>query len=103
MGTDSGVGKHGENGRELQLMVENGMTAMQAIVASTHNAARLLHEDTRIGSLEVGKLADIIVVNGDVLGDITKIADKTNIQLVLKGGRAAKNTFEESVAMMIGA
>ncbi len=102
MGTDSGVGKHGENGRELQLMVENGMTAMQAIVASTQNAARLLHVDRHIGTLEAGKLADIIVVNGDVLGDISRIADKTNIQLVLKGGRAAKNIFEERVPMMIG-
>ena len=103
MGTDSGVGKHGENGRELQLMVENGMTAMQAIIASTQNAARLLHVDKHIGTLEIGKLADIIVVNGDVLGDISRIADKTNIQLVLKGGRAAKNIFEERVPMMIGA
>src|SRR2546429_2315586 len=59
MGTDSGVGKHGENGRELALMVENGMTTMQAIVASTQNAARLLHLDKQIGTLEGGKLADL--------------------------------------------
>src|SRR6266567_1661732 len=103
MGTDSGVGKHGENGRELLLMVENGMTTMQAIVASTRNAARLLHLDKYIGALEVGKLADLIVVKGDILGDISKIVDQTNIQLVLKGGRAAKNTFEERVPMMAGA
>jgi imidazolonepropionase-like amidohydrolase len=103
MGTDSGVGKHGENGRELMLMVENGMTTMQAIVASTRNAARLLHLDTYIGTLEVGKLADVIVVKGDILGDISKIVDQTNIQLVLKGGRAAKNTFEERAPMMAGA
>jgi len=103
MGTDSGVGKHGENGRELQLMVENGMTTMQAIVASTQNAARLLHLDKYTGTLEVGKLADIIVVKGDILGDISKIVDQTNIQLVLKGGRAAKNSFEERVPMMAGA
>ncbi len=103
MGTDSGVGKHGENGRELMLMVENGMTTMQAIVASTRNAARLLHLDKYIGTLEVGKLADLIVVKGDILGDISKIVDQTNIQLVLKGGRAAKNTFEERVPMMAGA
>src|SRR3989441_2126826 len=45
MGTDSGVGRHGENGRELQLMVENGMTPMQAIVARTANAAQLLPLD----------------------------------------------------------
>jgi len=103
MGTDSGVGKHGENGRELMLMVENGMTTMQAIVASTRNAARLLHLDTYIGTLEVGKLADVIVVKGDILGDISKIVDQTNIQLVLKGGQAAKNTFEERAPMMAGA
>lgn len=94
MGTDSGVGKHGENGRELQLMVENGMTPMQAILASTANAARLLHLDGSLGTLEVGKLADVIVVDGDVLSDIRKIADPTNIKLVLKDGRAAKNTLE---------
>src|SRR5438552_14510096 len=102
MGTDSGVGKHGENARELLLMVENGMPPMQAIVASTGNAARLLHLDKYLGTLEVGKLADVIVVNGDILGDISKIVDQTNIQLVLKGGRAAKNTFEERVPLMIG-
>ena len=103
MGTDSGVGKHGENGRELVLMVENGMTTMQAIVASTRNAARLLHLDKYIGTLEVGKLADLIVVKGDISGDISKIVDQTNIQLVLKGGRAAKNTFEERVPITAGA
>ena len=103
MGTDAGVGKHGENGRELLLMVENGMTTMQAIVASTQNAARLLHLDKHIGTLEVGKLADVIVVKGDILADISKIVDQTNIQLVLKGGRAAKNTFEEKVPLMIEA
>ena len=102
MGTDSGVGKHGENGRELQLMVENGMTPMQAIMASTANAARLLHLDEFVGTLEVGKLADVIVVDGDVLGDISTIADPANVKLVLKGGRAAKNTQEVSVPMMVG-
>lgn len=103
MGTDSGVGKHGENGRELLLMAENGMTTMQAIVASTQNAARLLHLDKQIGTLEVGKLADVIVVKGDILGDISTIVDTTNIQLVLKGGRAAKNLFGERVPIMAGA
>jgi imidazolonepropionase-like amidohydrolase len=99
MGTDSGVGKHGENGRELLLMVENGMTPMQAIVASTRNAAQLLHLDAYVGSLEVGKLADVVVVNGNILEDIASITDQANVQLVLKGGQAAKNTFEEKVPM----
>src|ERR1700694_3421153 len=61
MGTDSGVGRHGVNGRELQLMVENGMAPMQALVASTSNAARLLHLENSLGTLEVGKLADVII------------------------------------------
>src|SRR6266849_2493545 len=75
MGTDSGVSKHGENGRELLLMVENGMTPMQVIVASTGNAARLLHLDKYVGTLEVGKLADVVVVNGDLLGDAFNVGN----------------------------
>src|SRR6266446_6079518 len=96
MGTDSGVGRHGENGRELQLMVENGMTPMQAILASTSNAARLLHLDESLGTLEVGKLADVIVVDGNVLDDIRIIVDPANVRLVLKEGRAAKNLLDVS-------
>ena len=102
MGTDSGVGRHGENGRELQLMVENGMTPMQAIVASTANAAQLLHLDGMVGTLEEGKVADVIVVDGEVSGDIRRIADPANVKLVLKGGRAAKNTLEARVPMLAG-
>lgn len=97
MGTDSGVGRHGENGRELQLMVENGMTPMQAILASTSSAARLLHLDENLGTLEVGKLADVIVVDGNVLDDIARIADPANVKLVLKAGRVAKNLLDVSV------
>jgi imidazolonepropionase-like amidohydrolase len=91
MGTDSGVGRHGENGRELSLMVQHGMTPMQAIVASTANAARLLHLDTQLGTLEAGKLADVIVVAGDVSADVTPLAEPENVRLVLKGGRTVKN------------
>ena len=102
MGTDSGVGLHGENGKELQLMAENGMTSMQAIQASTSQAAQLLHLQDTLGTLEVGKLADVIIVNGDVLSDISKIANPANIQLVLKAGRAAKNLLEEPVPVLSG-
>ncbi len=90
MGTDSGVGRHGENGRELGLMVENGMTPMQAIVASTSSAAQLLHLSDSLGTLEEGKLADVIVVDGDVLDDITHIANPEKVRVVLKGGVIAK-------------
>ncbi len=90
MGTDAGVGRHGDNGRELQLMVENGMTPLQAISASTLHAARLLHLDGRLGTLEVGKLADVILVDADVLNDISQIANPANVKLVLKGGQIVK-------------
>jgi len=93
MGTDSGVGRHGENGRELLLMVENGMTPMQAIQASTSNAARLLHLHDQLGTLEVGKLADVVIVAGDVLEHIDLIADPANVKLVLKGGQVMKDTL----------
>ena len=93
MGTDSGVGRHGENGREIQLMVEHGMTPMKAIQASTSNAARLLHLDRQLGTLETGKLADVVVVAGNVLEDIGLMADPSNVKLVLKGGQVMKQTL----------
>ncbi|MEO8954275.1 MAG: amidohydrolase family protein [Ktedonobacteraceae bacterium] len=102
MGTDSGVGRHGQNGKELQLMVENGMTPMQAIQASTIHAAQLLHLDDQLGTIAVGKLADIIIVAGDVLSDISKIADPANVKLVLKAGRAAKNALGTGVPALAG-
>lgn len=94
MGTDSGVGRHGTNGRELQLMVTHGMTAMQAIEASTRHAARLLQLDKELGTLEEGKLADVIVVAGNILENIGLIADPANVKLVLKAGQMMKMTFE---------
>ena len=65
MGTDSGVTPHGENLRELELMVEGGMTPMQAIVATTRSAAELMGLDEELGTLEPGKRADLVVVDGD--------------------------------------
>jgi imidazolonepropionase-like amidohydrolase len=86
MGTDSGVGPHGENAREVVLMAQHGMTPMQAIVATTSVAAKLLHMDSQIGTLAPGKLADILIVDGDPLAEIAHIADPTRRALVLKGG-----------------
>lgn len=102
MGTDAGVGPHGENGRELQLMVENGMTPLQAITATTLHAARLLHLDSQLGTLEAGKLADVILVDGQVGSDINKLARSANIKLVLKGGRAAKNNLDIQLPIIAG-
>jgi imidazolonepropionase-like amidohydrolase len=91
MGTDSAVGPHGGNLRELALMVEGGMTALDAISASTSAGARLLQRDGEIGTLEVGKLADVVAVRGDPLADIATLADPERIRLVLKGGGRAKD------------
>ena len=91
MGTDSAVGPHGGNLRELALMVEGGMTPLQAITASTLEPARLLRRAAEIGSLETGKFADAVAVQGDPLADIAALADPDRIRLVLKGGEAAKD------------
>ncbi len=65
MGTDCPVAPHGTNLRELALMAENGLTPEQAIVATTRSAAQLMRLDDRLGTLEEGKSADVVVVDGD--------------------------------------
>jgi imidazolonepropionase-like amidohydrolase len=87
MGTDSGVGEHGRNARELVLMVEGGMTPLQAISATTKTPAELLGLGDRLGTLEPGKVADFIAVPGDPASDIRVFEDRTNVKLVVKGGR----------------
>ncbi|MCU1347888.1 MAG: amidohydrolase, partial [Acidobacteria bacterium] len=84
MGTDAGVGAHGTNAHELTLMVEwGGMRPLDAITAATTGSARLLGWEKRLGSLEAGKLADIIAVPGDPLADIHRM-DK--VSFVMKNG-----------------
>jgi imidazolonepropionase-like amidohydrolase len=68
-GTDAGVYKHGMNWLEFVKMIDAGMTPMDAIKAATINAADLLGEKDKLGSIEVGKLADIVAVDGDPLKD----------------------------------
>ncbi len=84
LGTDAGVGHHGENGHEFTLMVEwGGLAPMEAIVAGTSNAAKLLGWDARVGTLAVGKLADIVAVPGDPTRDI-KVMER--VSFVMKNG-----------------
>ncbi|TRO93652.1 amidohydrolase family protein [Glycocaulis profundi] len=82
-GTDSGVSAHGDNGRELELMVEAGMTPAEALRSATVIASRHLGMDTDIGTLEAGKFADIIAVDGDPLEDISEMLD---VDFVMLGG-----------------
>lgn len=91
MGTDSGVGPHGENAEELALMVAHGMTPMQAIVASTSSGAALLGLAGDLGTVEAGKLADLVLVAGDPLADITILQRPVQIALVMQAGRVAKD------------
>ena len=92
-GTDAGVYKHGQNWREFGYMIEAGMKPMDAIKAATINAAELLGMKDQLGSIEVGKLADIVAVDGDPLSD-PKIFGK--IIFVMKDGIVYKNDLKTS-------
>jgi len=70
LGTDAGVGAHGTNGREFGFMVEAGLTPMQAILAGTRDGAELLGLSAEVGTVEKGKVADLVAVAGDPLQDI---------------------------------
>lgn len=90
MGSDSSVLPHGQNAKEIVWMAQNGMTPLQAIRASTIDAAQLLGWQERVGSIAPGKLADLVAVSGDPLRDITAVERPV---FVMKGGivyRAAK-------------
>jgi len=92
LGTDSGVGEHGGNGRELALMVEGGMSPMQALLSATSVPARLLGLEDEIGTLQPGRQADIVAVQGDPLQDIALMGDVERVRLVVKGGRVVRQT-----------
>ena len=83
MGTDSGVTPHGRNLRELALMVEGGMTPLAALEATTRSAAQLLGVDDRLGTVESGKIADLVVVSGDAT-DVATLPDR--VEQVWKAG-----------------
>ena len=86
-GTDSGVYPHGWNARQLPYMVRFGMTSMQAVQSATIVAAKLMGWDDRIGSVEPGKLADLVAVEGDALEDVARLTD---LAFVMKGGEMLK-------------
>src|SRR5262252_2371512 len=93
MGTDTGVGPHGTNAEELERMVEGGMTPMQAIVATTKSAAECTRIAHLTGTLEIGKHADVLAVDGDPLADISVLQQTARLALIMKDGRAFKDTL----------
>ncbi|NDL57863.1 amidohydrolase family protein [Phytoactinopolyspora mesophila] len=90
MGTDAAISVHGTNLTELSQLVSVGMDPMAAIQAGTLNAATLLGVADRVGSIEAGKLADLVVCAGDPLSDIGLLADPSNVVLVVQGGEVVK-------------
>jgi imidazolonepropionase-like amidohydrolase len=81
-GTDQGVAPHGDNALEFVYMVEGGMSPMAALRAATLEAA-LVGMAEQLGSVEAGKLADLVAVPGDPLADIRQV---TKVSFVMKGG-----------------
>jgi imidazolonepropionase-like amidohydrolase len=86
-GSDIGVFAHGDGARELELLVDYGMTPPQALRAAASVAAKALHMEGKVGAVKAGLLADLIAVEGDPTKDIKALR---KVKLVMKGGVAYK-------------
>ncbi|MFM8499272.1 MAG: amidohydrolase family protein [Chakrabartia sp.] len=85
--SDAGVMPHGQVGGQFKIMVQYGMSAMEAIQAATRNAAQALGREKDIGAIAVGRYADMIAVDGDPLANIRALED---VDVVIKGGTVVK-------------
>ncbi|HLW79011.1 MAG TPA: amidohydrolase family protein, partial [Terriglobia bacterium] len=90
-GTDAGPFPHGTQAKEFEYLVKFGMTPAQAIRTATVNAADLMGWQGRIGSIEKGKLADLIAVAGDPLADVTELE---RVKFVMKGAVVVRNDLK---------
>ena len=95
-GTDAGGFVHGDNAREIELMVERGMSTMQAIQTGTGWAAECIGLEKEIGTVEPGKEADFLVVDGDPLREIGVLRDRSHIKLVMKAGETVVDKLPAS-------
>ena len=98
-GTDAGGFVHGDNAREIELMVERGLSTMQAIQTATSWAAECIGLDKEIGTIEKGKQADILVVDGDPLRSVSVLRDKEAIKMVMRAGVAYIDKVPTPVAV----
>jgi len=83
----------GTSALEMELMVDAGMTPMQAIESATRVGSEVLGLEDRLGTLEPGKLADLLVVDGDPLANIRVLQDKERVQMVVKGGEVVRSAL----------
>jgi len=92
MGTDAGTpfNRHGENLKEMELLVKVGFNPMEAIVATTKTASEVLGLEKKVGTLEKEKLADLVVLDGDPLKDITLLQRRDRLLAIMKEGRFYK-------------
>src|SRR6516225_1517232 len=95
-GTDAGGHGHPSNAMEIECLVKAGLTALQALQAATGRAAECLGLERDIGTVEKGKRADLIVVAGDPLSDVTVLQNPERIALVLKGGDMVANRLAKT-------
>src|SRR5919202_2798796 len=91
-GTDAGAFEHGTQAREFQMMVDYGMKPIEAIRAATVRASELMRMEKQIGTIEPGKFANIVAVQGDPLADITALG---RVRFVMKGGEVYKSMKSE--------
>ena len=94
-GTDAGGWVHGNNAQELECLVDAGMTPMQALVAATGWAAECCGLEKEVGTVQAGKIADLVVVDGDPLRDITVLQDNSRIKLVMKEGKVYRDHLSQ--------
>ncbi len=78
---------HGQNAKELEYMVHYGMSPMQSIVAATKTSAEVCRIQDQVGTIEPGKLADLLIIDGDPLSDITILQAPEKILVVMKEGK----------------
>jgi imidazolonepropionase-like amidohydrolase len=97
-GGDVGVFAHGDNVRELEIMVQYGMSPLAAVRSATATNARLFHLDDRVGAIKGGLLADLIAVDGDPTTDIAALR---KIKLVMKSGKIYRGTGASSASLIL--
>ena len=90
-GSDTGSAPHGGNAEELSHLVDAGMSPMEALVAATQTASECMGLNRDLGTIEQGKIADLLVIDGDPLEDIAMLEDRSRISMVLQAGQVHKD------------